>query len=103
MASGVGSGERRGASATTLVGSGSGSARGGLAAGAGAGASGSGSGSAEALCSGVGSGVVLGEAPMPLVSIGYPANRNIASKVRSFVTLLAAAFAGHPDFGGTPG
>ncbi|CAM2932925.1 HTH-type transcriptional regulator PgrR [Methylobacterium mesophilicum] len=41
--------------------------------------------------------------PVIPVHAAYPANRNIASKVRSFVTLLATAFAGHPDLGGTPG
>lgn len=48
---------------------------------------------------------VLTDWNLPAIPVhaAYPANRNIASKVRSFVTLLAAAFAGHPDFGGTPG
>ena len=42
---------------------------------------------------------------LPVIPLhaAYPANRNISSKVRSFVTLLANAFASHPDLGGTPG
>ncbi|MHC2088973.1 LysR family transcriptional regulator [Methylobacterium sp. CM6244] len=47
---------------------------------------------------------VLTDWRLPVIPLhaAYPANRNIASKVRSFVTMLAAAFAGHPDLGGTP-
>ncbi|MCJ2006644.1 LysR family transcriptional regulator [Methylobacterium sp. J-092] len=48
---------------------------------------------------------VLTDWRLPVIPLhaAYPANRNIASKVRSFVTMLAAAFASHPDLGGPPG
>ncbi len=46
---------------------------------------------------------VLTEWDLPVIPLHavYPANRNIARKVRSFVDMLAASFAAHPDLGGT--
>ena len=48
---------------------------------------------------------ILADWHLPVIPLHavYPANRNIASKVRSFVTMLATAFADHPDLGAAPG